>query len=352
MIALRYFCGFFLQIFPYAFFCMFPFRDRFRGRRKRAVFIALSIFALMVIPFCTVAQLNVGGAYKETIWNIIFYIALLLFGVMYCLVVRAKIPEKLFIFFVVMSYGFFVTSSVTFLFRSFKFESDDFMYPPVALALTLGINLVLAKPFLLLMERIRVMIEIDLETRIWGILCSLPALFMLIASIAQFLTTIDIDRNVIVHMLFVLFAIFAFIVYGVFFGVMGYICRKKEEERVSECMLEGYRKQAENNEYILEAHHEIRHHMNALYAYLKERDYMGAEEYIHKFADDAGQLPFVTYTANTLVNSILSEFSEKAKRCKVKVDYSIIIGSQFNMEDIDLCRMLNNILENAVEGCK
>lgn len=85
-------------------------------------------------------------------------------------------------------------------------------------------------------------------------------------------------------MLFVLFAIFAFIVYGVFFGVMGYICRKKEEERVSECMLEGYRKQAENNEYILEAHHEIRHHMNALSAYLKERDYMGAEEYIHKFA--------------------------------------------------------------------
>lgn len=79
---------------------------------------------------------------------------------------------------------------------------------------------------------------------------------------------------------------------------------------------------------------------------------MGAEEYIHKFADDAGQLPFVTYTANTLVNSILSEFSEKAKRCKVKVDYSIIIGSQLNMEDIDLCRMLNNILENAVEGCK
>lgn len=54
------------------------------------MFIALSIFALMVIPFCTVAQLNVGGAYKETIWNIIFYIALLLFGVMYCLVVRAE----------------------------------------------------------------------------------------------------------------------------------------------------------------------------------------------------------------------------------------------------------------------
>ena len=196
------------------------------------------------------------------------------------------------------------------------------------------------------------MIEIDLETRIWGILCSLPALFMLIASIAQFLTTIDIDRNVIVHMLFVLFAIFAFIVYGVFFDVMGYICRKKEEERVSERMLKGYRKQAENNEYILEVHHEIRHHMNALSSYLKQEDYAGAKQYTQKFTEEAEQLPFVTYTANALVNSILSEFAERASRCKTTVEYNIIIGRKLNLEDIDLCRMLTNILENAVEGCQ
>ncbi len=81
-----------------------------------------------------------------------------------------------------MSYGFFVTSTVTFLHRTFRFPSDYFMYPPFALALTLIINLVLAKPFLMLMERIRTMINADLESRIWKILCSLPALFILIAS--------------------------------------------------------------------------------------------------------------------------------------------------------------------------
>ena len=79
------------------------------------------------------------------------------------------------VFFVVMSYGFFVTSTVTFLHRTFRFPSDYFMYPPFALALTLIINLVLAKPFLMLMERIRTMINADLESRIWKILCSLPA---------------------------------------------------------------------------------------------------------------------------------------------------------------------------------
>ena len=351
MIALRYFCGFSLQIFPYAFFCMYPFRDRFRISFRKAMLIGLSIFIIAVIPFSFAGQLNIGGNYREFIWNVIFYLAVLLFGVLYCSAIQAKLSEKLFVFFVVMSYGFFVTSSVTFLFRTFKFTSDDFMYPPVALALTLTINLILAKPFLILMKRIRIMIDVDLETRIWQILCSLPALFMLIASIAQFATTINLDVNVIVHTMFVLFAIFAFIVYGVFFGVMGYVCRKKEEQQVAERMLESYRKQAKNNEYILEVHHEIRHHLNALSAYLKQEDYTGAWQYIHKFADDAEQVPFVTYTANTLVNSILSEFSERARRCNAETEYNVIISSKLNMEDIDLCRILTNILENAVEGC-
>ena len=84
MIALRYFCGFSLQIFPYAFFCLYPFRDCFRLSTKKTMLMALSIFIVMVIPFSLIAQFNIGGDYKELIWNVIFYIALLLFGVLFC----------------------------------------------------------------------------------------------------------------------------------------------------------------------------------------------------------------------------------------------------------------------------
>ncbi len=73
------------------------------------------------------------------------------------------------------------------------------------------------------------MIEIDLETRIWGILCSLPALFMLIASIAQFLTTIDIDRNVIVHMLFVLLLYLHLLCMACFLALWGTFAVKKRK---------------------------------------------------------------------------------------------------------------------------
>ena len=65
MIALRYFCGFSLQIFPYAFFCLYPFRDRFRLSTKKTMLMALSIFIVMVIPFSLIAQFNIGGDYRE-----------------------------------------------------------------------------------------------------------------------------------------------------------------------------------------------------------------------------------------------------------------------------------------------
>lgn len=98
MIALRYFCGFSLQIFPYAFFCLYPFRDRFRLSTKKTMLMALSIFIVMVIPFSLIAQFNIGGDYRELIWNVIFYIALLLFGIFYCFSIQAKAAEKLFVF--------------------------------------------------------------------------------------------------------------------------------------------------------------------------------------------------------------------------------------------------------------
>ena len=97
----------------------------------------------------------------------------------------------------------------------------------------------------------------------------------------------NLSNNIVVHVMFVLFAVFAFMVYAVFFSVMGYIRSKQEEQRISERMLESYRNQAENNEHILEIHHEIRHHMNALSSYLNQEDYAGARQYIQKFTEEA-----------------------------------------------------------------
>lgn len=65
MVALRYICGFFLQIFPYAFFCLYPFWDRFCINRKKVIIIALAVLTVLAIPFSLIGQFNIGGNYEE-----------------------------------------------------------------------------------------------------------------------------------------------------------------------------------------------------------------------------------------------------------------------------------------------
>ncbi len=90
MIALRYFCGFSLQIFSLCIFLFVSIPGSFPPKHKKTMLMALSIFIVMVIPFSLIAQFNIGGDYKELIWNVIFYIALLLFGIFYCFSIQAK----------------------------------------------------------------------------------------------------------------------------------------------------------------------------------------------------------------------------------------------------------------------
>lgn len=352
MVALRYICGFFIQICPYAFFCLYPFWDRFCINRKKVIIIALSVLTVLAIPFSLIGQFNIGGNYEELFCNIIFYVAVIFFLALYLKAIRTSIAEKLFVFFLVMSYGFLITRIMSFLSLTFDLQTDKFMYPPIVLLMTLGINLLAAKPIMALMDRVRIMSNAKIEARIWRVLCVIPVLFMLIASAAYFSELISTDNDILISIYSILFTIFALIMCAVIFRIMDYIHRQQEEYRNAERMLESYRNQAENNELIHEIHHEIKHHLNALSVYLEQKDYVGAEQYLKKFAKDTERLPATTYTAHPLINSILAEFAGRAKQEGIEIEYNIIVGSKLNMDDVDLCRVLANILENAVEGCE
>ena len=350
MIALRYTCGFFLQIFLYAFFCLYPFRNRFRVNRKKALAAALIVFTVLAVPFALVGQSDFAGAYEEMLCNVIFYLAVAFFLALYLKVIDVRISEKLFVFFVVMSYGFFVTRLVSFIYIAFNLPMDNHMYPPPALLLTLLINLVAAKPVMLLMDRVSLMVDAKLEARIWRTLCVVPILFVPIASAAFFPEILPFGNNILIPLYSIIFTVFAFIVYAVIFCVMGYICRQQEEYRAAERMLEGYTRQAESNQRIREIHHEIKHHLNALSAYMEQKDYPGAQRYLNDISGDAENIPSITYSSHSLINSVLTEFKHRAETDGIKAEFDVVVDGKLNMDDVDLCRVLTNILENAIEG--
>lgn len=52
-------------------------------------------------------------------------------------------------------------------------------------------------------------------------------------------------------------------------------------------------------------------------------------------------------------NSVMSHYVALARREQInKIDVRCVLGNDSGVEDVDLCVLLGNLLENAIEGCK
>lgn len=98
--------------------------------------------------------------------------------------------------------------------------------------------------------------------------------------------------------------------------------------------------------------HELKNHFAAMEALLRERQYDKLERY---FADVTGQSAEALEDfrcPNALVSSVLNRQIRAARTDGVQVDAVAAIPESLGVADADLCSLLSNLLDNAVEGCR
>lgn len=101
--------------------------------------------------------------------------------------------------------------------------------------------------------------------------------------------------------------------------------------------------------------HELRHDMKNQYAYMgmlierKEYDRLG--EYFKKYSGEI--LDAVSFTAcgNHLFDYLLNIETRKAQEQGVKLDIKIAVAPVLPFDDSDMCSLLTNLLDNAIEAC-
>ena len=72
-------------------------------------------------------------------------------------------------------------------------------------------------------------------------------------------------------------------------------------------------------------------------------------------ADYMRELPTnetLIYTKNDAVNAILNFYAAQAKNEGIEVSFSIDIDKQQILSDVELCTMIGNLLENAIDAAK
>ena len=115
---------------------------------------------------------------------------------------------------------------------------------------------------------------------------------------------------------------------------------------------EYYKMLHENNESLKRFRHDYHHHLFCLNALLQNKRYDEAVTYIrHMVEKEENERATVVYSGNIVVDAVICGVFQNTEIFDIQFEYEGKLKSKLGVEDIDLCTLLANALENAVEAC-
>lgn len=97
--------------------------------------------------------------------------------------------------------------------------------------------------------------------------------------------------------------------------------------------------------------HDIYNHLNALNTLLSNQDYIKAQHYIHELSDSIESDHYILTSGNSTMDSILTNKFIQCKSCGIKVNYSVFLPECIPLSDIEICSIIGNLFDNAIEAC-
>jgi sensor histidine kinase YesM len=229
----------------------------------------------------------------------------------------------------------------------------------IANVVNLAVIAVTLPPLLLLLRQLFDNIDVE-QTKVWRTIWLLPMSFFL-----MFISTNNpYDADTFKGPVFLVFRVL------IYFAVLltCYLLktslrhvsentRLKEQARMTERQLylqrEQYSRLAENEGLAKRSRHDIRHHLAVIIGYNKTGEGEKLGSYVEKLAGTMPAFHEKTYCENFAVNAVAAHYITEAERCGIKTDVRLGVPSKTGrVDDMDLCVVMGNLLENALEACR
>jgi len=97
--------------------------------------------------------------------------------------------------------------------------------------------------------------------------------------------------------------------------------------------------------------HDMRHFIGVMRRLIEKGQYEELKKFLGEYNEkvETDQIPL--YCENVVVNSVLGYYSIKASDIGIPFDCACSIPRQISVSEIDICIVLGNALENAIEAC-
>lgn len=125
---------------------------------------------------------------------------------------------------------------------------------------------------------------------------------------------------------------------------------KRRADRMMRDMQENMMRFADANaESIRSARHELRNQYSYMRLLLDAGEYDKLKKYFDEYSGKV--LPSLSYVdcGNRVISAILNIETEKASNANARIEYDIAVPAETNFADTDICSLLFNILDNAIE---
>ena len=195
--------------------------------------------------------------------------------------------------------------------------------------------------------------KVDIKYIVPLLLCQI---FSIILSYNIFMEAFDIDGIMSVQVflsismvMYINFIIFWY--YDRIISAYEYKRQKELTETKYEYQKKYYHLLEEHQKDIEALSHDIGKHISAVTALYGNNFIAESEQYINKLNNTLKDIPKVLRTSDSIINTLIMSELRKAKNENIEVQLDINFSKTEKIDSIDLCVLLGNTLENAIEAC-
>ena len=98
--------------------------------------------------------------------------------------------------------------------------------------------------------------------------------------------------------------------------------------------------------------HDYHNHIQVMKAYVAGDQIKTLDDYLSMLNKDLTSVDTIIKTGNVMIDAILNSKITIAQSRKISVNAKAVVPKILNVQEVDLCVVLGNILDNAIEACE
>ena len=342
----------FLDVFPWIFLLYMPFKDRLRFSVITTGvlnYIALTIYLLIFKKITTAEFYNLDVMFSYRVVQIFVVLTLVIF------LVDDYVEKSLFV------YGLLLPISVVILVWASHINNYITIRQSATYLDTAVLRIIISAicfPFMYILWKKYIVPVVKTDNRRqWRQAWIIPIIFSIV-SLAYCENNFEIT-----YMRFnQVIARFTLSIGVVIVSVMQFsnmnteekFVRAEEKAKRSKMLIdmksEQYNMITEKIEKTRKSRHDIHHHINVVYQLAKENKIEQLIEYLEEYNKIYSTKEPMVYCNNSTVDAILNHYILLAKDNGIEVQLNVALPEELKIRDTDLCIVIGNLLENAIEA--